>query len=426
MIFKCFICFKDLNGYVNELKKHIKICHANNLNNILVYKCAIQNCKSDFYNFSNLTRHIRSHHPNTDYQDNVNNINNEISDEEDEVLNCIPSLFQFTEEIITSSSLKCNDLDLNRMLCSKAHSFIIQMRGDPTLTTPQIDKAIKLTNEILFLSVDKLKKYVEAYINSDNSESAKRKLFRNFEIVSPFSDVDTKFKQDKMIRRQSTFVEPIEHILGTREENVRNDSIYIKKDIKETFQYISIKKSIEKILNVGYVYQDIINRPLNNDPNSIESFFDSDIYKTHPLFKEFPDSLAIQLYLDDVEVTNPLGSKTKIHKTCNFYFTLLNMPAYFNSKLKNINTVLMCHAVDIEIYGYDKIMKPLIQELQELESQEWVIMTISNKEVRATVVNLIDSVACAWFCGRIYPQLQKQRPTFITKKELCKIMINIF
>lgn len=66
------------------------------------------------------------------------------------------------------------------------------------------------------------------------------------------------------------------------------------------------------------------------------------------------------------------------------------MPAYFNSKLKNINTVLMCHAVDIEKYGYDKIMKPLIQELQELESQEGVIMTISNKEVvvRATVVNL--------------------------------------
>lgn len=142
----------------------------------------------------------------------------------------------------------------------------------------------------------------------------------------------------------------------------------------------------------------------------IESFFDSEICKTHPLFNEFPDTLAIQLYLDDVEVTNPLGSKTKIHKTCNFYFTILNMPAYFNSKLKNINTVLMCHSIDIERYGYDKIMNPLILELQELESQEGVIMKINHKDVvvRATVVNLsADTLAAHSILGLLAPSCNR-------------------
>lgn len=405
MILKCFICFNEINGYVTELRKHIKICHVETLNDILIYKCVEQNCTSDFFNFSNLTRHIRSHHPNTDHVVNINN--NEISESEDEILNDIRSLFEFTEEM-PLSSLNCynNDLDLATMLCNKAHGFILQMRGDPTVTIPQIDKAIKLSNEILFLTVDKLKKDVEAYMASEHSESEKQKLLSNFNIVSPFSDVDTKHKQDKMIRRQTTFIEPVEVVLGIREENILKNSIYIKKNVKETFQYISIKKSIEKILNIGNIYEEILNRPLNNDPNSIESFFDSEIYKNHPLFKEFPDTLAIQLYLDDVEVTNPLGSKTKIHKICNFYFTLLNMPAYFNSKLKNINTVLMCHSVDIEKYGYAKIMDPLIKDLKDLESECGVIMTVLDREVvvRGTIVNLsADTLAAHSILGLLAP-----------------------
>lgn len=400
----------ELNGYVKELKKHIKLCHSNNLNDILVYKCVINSCNSDFYNFSNLARHFKSHHPESNSVNQINENHDILECEEDIILDCVSALFELPEpeQIIQSSYSKCdnNDLDLAKMLCNKAHSFILQMRGDPTVTIPQIDKAIKLSNEILFLTVDKLKKDVENYMNTESSEDNKKKLLSNFDILSPFSNVDTKYKQDKMIKRQTTFVEPVEHILGIREENVLKDSIYIKKNITETFQYIPIKKSIEKILNIGNNYEYILNRPINSDPNSIESFFDSEIYKNHQLFNDFPDTLAIQIYLDDVEVTNPLGSKTKIHKICNFYFTVLNMPEYFNSKLKNINTVLMCHSVDIEKYGYAKILAPLIEDLKELESQSGVTMTVLNKIVivRGTIVNLsADTLAAHSILGLLAP-----------------------
>lgn len=70
----------------------------------------------------------------------------------------------------------------------------------------------------------------------------------------------------------------------------------------------------------------------------------------------------------------------------------------------------MCHSVDIEKYGYDKIMNPLIMELQELESQEGVIMTINYKEVviRATVINLsADTLAAHSILGLLAPSCNR-------------------
>ena len=41
---------------------------------------------------------------------------------------------------------------------------------------------------------------------------------------------------------------------------------------------------------------------------------DGDSYKKHPLFSNETNSLQILLYFDDLEVCNPLSSRSKIHK----------------------------------------------------------------------------------------------------------------
>ena len=43
-------------------------------------------------------------------------------------------------------------------------------------------------------------------------------------------------------------------------------------------------------------------------------FCDSQAFKNNPLFQEDESALQIQLYYDDVEAVNPLGSNTKVHK----------------------------------------------------------------------------------------------------------------
>ena len=46
-------------------------------------------------------------------------------------------------------------------------------------------------------------------------------------------------------------------------------------------------------------------------------FCDGILFKDHDLFKEDPTALQIQLYYDELEVCNPLGSKTRKHKLGN-------------------------------------------------------------------------------------------------------------
>jgi hypothetical protein len=46
----------------------------------------------------------------------------------------------------------------------------------------------------------------------------------------------------------------------------------------------------------------------------MRDYCDSPAFQGHPLFKDNPNALQIQLFYDDVEVTNPLGANTKVHK----------------------------------------------------------------------------------------------------------------
>ena len=69
----------------------------------------------------------------------------------------------------------------------------------------------------------------------------------------------------------------------------------------------------------------------------MEDYCDGSRMHEHPLFSNDQISLQIQLYYDDLEVCNPIGSRTKIHKLgkymCIYIFVIvLCMMSYaFNS-----------------------------------------------------------------------------------------------
>ena len=47
-------------------------------------------------------------------------------------------------------------------------------------------------------------------------------------------------------------------------------------------------------------------------------YCDTPAFKSHPLFSIDPSAVQIMIYYDDVEVTNPLGSKIKTHTKGSF------------------------------------------------------------------------------------------------------------
>ncbi|XP_041919960.1 uncharacterized protein LOC121684096 [Alosa sapidissima] len=114
---------------------------------------------------------------------------------------------------------------------------------------------------------------------------------------------------------------------------------------------------------------------------------DGTYFKNSPLFSVDKDALQIQLFYDDFETANPLGSKKGIHKLGAIYFTLRNFPPIFNSSLVNIHLCALFHAQDIKRYGFNSILEPLVHDMKILET-EGLKMSMFKHMVCGTLVQV--------------------------------------
>ena len=86
------------------------------------------------------------------------------------------------------------------------------------------------------------------------------------------------------------------------------------------------------------------------------------------------------------EVCNPLGTSRKKHKLCAIYWVIANLPVKYRSSLSSIYLALLCKSVDAKTFGYDRIVEPLLRDLQLLENQGIYISRLGTS-VRGTVLN---------------------------------------
>ncbi len=155
--------------------------------------------------------------------------------------------------------------------------------------------------------------------------------------------------------------------LGVRFDSKRNKTsgVYEQVPVNDTFIYVPLLKTLDFIFKneevccqmnksaaLGNIYQD---------------FCDGKYYKHHPLFSKSTNSLQIQVYYDDFETANPLGSKRGVHKLGCLYFTLRNLPPCLNSSLMNIHLISLFNSQDAKKYGIDKILTPFVEDVRELE-----------------------------------------------------------
>lgn len=61
------------------------------------------------------------------------------------------------------------------------------------------------------------------------------------------------------------------------------------------------------------------------------------------------DNLLVQLYLDDIGLTNPLGSKRDQHKMSMVYFSLEDIPDKYRSKIDFIQLVGICESKILKV-----------------------------------------------------------------------------
>ena len=120
-------------------------------------------------------------------------------------------------------------------------------------------------------------------------------------------------------------------------------------------------------------------------PNGIlNDYCDGSNFAQHEVFSKDPHALQVQLYYDDIDICNPIGSKSVIHKLGKFtistamiylhssvglfYYTLCNIHPALRVKVWTIMLVAIVETKHINKYGISEILEPFIESMQQLES----------------------------------------------------------
>jgi hypothetical protein len=111
-------------------------------------------------------------------------------------------------------------------------------------------------------------------------------------------------------------------------------------------------------------------RPSNGP--QLSTFCDGLFWRRHSLVNK--NFILIRLYGDDFEPGNPLGSRRTLYKVGTLYFQFENLPSCLNSKVENIFFTLCYHTDDVKLFGWKKVLKPVVGELQKLESDGMSLM----------------------------------------------------
>lgn len=140
---------------------------------------------------------------------------------------------------------------------------------------------------------------------------------------------------------------------------------YSQVPVNDKFMYVPILGNLESIFTNQELCNSFQQVKLHED-GIFRDINDGSYFRNHSLFANQEHALQIQLYYDDFETANPLGSKKGIHKLGCFYFILRNLPAKLNSVLMNIHLVALFHSEDLKKYGFGPILQPLVQDLKVL------------------------------------------------------------
>lgn len=143
---------------------------------------------------------------------------------------------------------------------------------------------------------------------------------------------------------------------------------------RASFQYFSIRDTILAVLRKKENFDKVLHEH-QSEAGVLRTDIDGSVLRGQsgilPQFENPLDPLSpvtitmrILLYTDEFEVVNPLGAKTSKHKINGFYYKLLNIQG--SGKLKHIFVYGLAKAVDVKTYGYNVILEPFVQEMEEL------------------------------------------------------------
>lgn len=380
----CSICTlasstKNLRVYISHLRsRHSTICSI---------RCIYAECEAKtFRSVKSYDQHCRRHHraelegssaqANTGLQDDCHGGNASISSSSSNMDVAIPSadnaLWGAGPSIDVATQHAETRLRPGLFQLGGAAGMILKIEAKQHLTqattaviTTELRSFTKtFANEIINKVVDAstapekpLKEVLTQCINTVCNER-----------LEELSFVRTPYQREKLFKSVYGLVIPKKIHLGRTMafKDYGNKRRAVEKE--KVMYYVPISETI-KSLNHDASFENLLTFIGSRHPleSCVENFSDGTVYQSHPLTKR-GCCLPLVLYYDDLELCNPLGSYTKVHKLAMFYFTLTDIPMKYRSRLQSIFLLGIAYSADIKTFGIDKILEPFWDEMRQLST----------------------------------------------------------
>lgn len=179
------------------------------------------------------------------------------------------------------------------------------------------------TIQILFNALNELlDNLFQALLDNSPDQGSKYYISKAFSTFKNNIQIYSSIYRRSKLLNNSVFVRPREIVIAMRPESVRSQKLetYVERNIPCSYQYIPILETLKLLLskNKDY-YSSLFSK--NNDINDKEIVYGSCL-TSNKLFQTKKYFLQLQIFYDDFETTNPLGSKTGSHKLGSIYFSV--------------------------------------------------------------------------------------------------------
>lgn len=192
-------------------------------------------------------------------------------------------------------------------------------------------------------------------------------------------------------------------------------------------QIIPFKKALKQMLSVKS-YADAIqhsftrNRSKFEKRNSkiYEDIWDGELITNNKIYIENKgEVLGIQLWYDDVELANTLGSRRGNKcKMAIFFWTLINLPPNLRSSLSSINMLGVIESQLLKTHKPAAFLKSFVEDLRDLENGEYITVQGHSRKWVCLLLNCAgDHLASNYLAGFKESVSKAHKPCRICKIE---------
>lgn len=358
---------------VKEFFDHIKHRHPN----IIQIRCPYVNCSRLYSNRLSLKSHLKnpalhfdeleqgiSTQPSSQKESdedasNIEMITDGASDQPDEVEATPPVIISLIRNDRDNSS--CNESEIISDLKKDMMIHAVSLLADETISR-------KKSLEFLKSSFGYYSKAVLRFRGCIANNN-----FEDFcEFFSDPSSVQSEHKLIKALINAGMYIQSKEHVLSRVLDLKYVNSVPKLHTDKRVVRYFNSTEILDKFLNLPGIMQSIVEFMSSNETRkgeSISNIMQSPLWEKMLSVEESNDStlfLPLNLFFDDFEPQNVIGSHSGAYKIGSSYMGLPCLPDYMVSKLEFIFPVCQFFSEDRKIFGNRNVFKPVIEMLNEL------------------------------------------------------------